>query len=219
MFFKVFKDVARPQWFAIIDTLKRSTGLAVPELAEALEMSYMGVKKHCDELEKRGYLDTWRKAKEVGRPEKIYRLTKKADQIFPGVGDDFIVALLDATEANFGTVAAEKILFGYFQERTAKLTKRADAKSILDRATLLAKLRNEEGYFSECQYEASEGLKIVEYHNPLQVLFDRYESLVRMEESLFEKVLGAPVSRSEERTPGKRGGEGLRRITFTVATL
>ena len=67
MFFRTLRDLAKPQIVAIFDALKRSDGLAVGDLAAALDMSYMGVKQYCVELEKRGYLDTWRRAKETGR--------------------------------------------------------------------------------------------------------------------------------------------------------
>ena len=81
-FFKLLRDIARPQWLDIMRHLKRSSGLSVNELAGKLGMSYMGVKQHCVELEKRGYLDTWRRPKAIGRPEKVYRLTEKADPLF-----------------------------------------------------------------------------------------------------------------------------------------
>ena len=82
MFSQVINDVAKPQWLEIIKNLKRSTGMSVNELAAALGMSYMGVKQHCVELQKKGYLDTWRRPKEVGRPEKVYRLTEKRGRFF-----------------------------------------------------------------------------------------------------------------------------------------
>ena len=55
MFFKVLRDIAKPQWFDIISRLKKSTGLSVAELSESIGMSYMGIKQHCVELNKRGY--------------------------------------------------------------------------------------------------------------------------------------------------------------------
>ena len=94
MFFKALRDIAKPQWFDIINCLKRSTGMSVAELSSALGMSYMGIKQHCVELDKRGYLDTWRRPKAVGRPEKVYRLTSKAEPLFPQVGNEFSIILL-----------------------------------------------------------------------------------------------------------------------------
>ena len=63
MFLKTLRDIARPQVVAIFDAIKRSDGLSVTEIARELKMSYMGIKQHCLDLEKKGYLDTWRRAK------------------------------------------------------------------------------------------------------------------------------------------------------------
>lgn len=212
MFLKNLRDIARPQWFRIIIAIKRSTGLSVPELAKELKMSYMGIKKHCVALEKLKYLDTWRRPKEVGRPEKLYRLTEKANALFPGVGDDLTLSLL-ASADQIDPNAAEKLLFGYFQQRTESYLKKAKGQSIADRAASLAKLREQDGYLSECRYNREGGLQIVEYHNPLQAIFDKYPTVERMEEHLFEKVLSAGVSRTVEQA------SGLRRFVYAIRTL
>ena len=59
MFLKILRDIAKPQWFEIIIHLKQSTGMSVAELSKALGMSYMGIKQHCVELEKRVQLEYW----------------------------------------------------------------------------------------------------------------------------------------------------------------
>ena len=80
---KRISEVGRSQRMRIIETLKKTQGLSVNELGERLKLSYMGVKQHCDELERHGYVDTWRRPKPVGRPEMVYRLTPKAQVFFP----------------------------------------------------------------------------------------------------------------------------------------
>lgn len=209
MFSKTLREIARPHWFPILDAVKRSTGLSVPELAKHLKMSYMGVKKHCIALEKLGYLDTWRRPKQVGRPEKLYRLTEKANSLYPQIGNEVILALLDAatqTDANAG----EKLLFAYFGKQAESLSKRVKGQSVEDRAASLAKIRDQSGHVSECHHDRETGLQIVEYHHPLQELFDRYPTLDRMEEQMFEKVLHAPVERSLEKV------SGLRKLVFRI---
>ncbi|MEM7396649.1 MAG: MarR family transcriptional regulator, partial [Verrucomicrobiota bacterium] len=67
MLLSELRKISRPHWLEILIHVKRSTGLSVSELAKALRMSYMGVKQHCQDLEKKGFLDTWRRPKEVGR--------------------------------------------------------------------------------------------------------------------------------------------------------
>ena len=78
----------------IVQRLKHSTGMTVTELCTAMKMSYMGVKQHCVELEKAGFLDTWRRPKAAGRPEKLYRLTAKADALFLNCGPPLTLDLL-----------------------------------------------------------------------------------------------------------------------------
>ena len=214
MFFKAFRDVARPHWFDIVNTLKRSTGMSVGELSKALKMSYMGIKQHCVELHKRGYLDTWRRPGVKGRPEMEYRLTEKAAPLFPQIGDDLILQVFGTTETLFGSNIPEKLMFGWFQEETSKYQKTLRSKkSLSEKATAFARLRDKAGYLSECQYDSENGLRIVEYHNPLQSLFDKYESLTRMEETMFERVLGTSVTRTVTKA------SGLRRTVFDIETL
>ena len=74
---KRISEVGRSQRMRIVDALKKTQGLSVNELGERLKLSYMGVKQHCDELERNGFVDTWRRPKPIGRPEMIYRLTAK----------------------------------------------------------------------------------------------------------------------------------------------
>ncbi|MCB1232044.1 MAG: hypothetical protein KDN19_17375 [Verrucomicrobiae bacterium] len=212
MFLKTFRDLCRPHWFDIIILVKRSTGLSVPELAKDLKMSYMGVKKHCVALEKLGYLDTWRRPKVVGRPEKLYRLTEKADLVFPGIGDEVTLALLDAAN-QLESNAAEKLLYAFFQKQTEKYGKKVKGNSVADRATSLAKWRDQEGYISSCVYDREEGLHIVECHNPLQPIFDRYPTVERMEEQMFERLLNSSIERSVIKV------SGLRRVVYQIHTL
>ncbi len=213
MFTKVLQDISRPQWFEIIRHLKQSQGLAVGELAEKLGMSYMGVKQHCVSLQKKGYLDTWRRAKAIGRPEKIYRLTDKADPIFPEGGNELTLGILEGVAKVYGPSAPDKLLFNYFQAKADAYLAKIKGDAVAEKATALAKLRFQEGYLSDCTYIRGEGLKISEFHHPLASVLAAYPSVVRMEEGMFERVLGTKVKREEEHAAG------LTKTTFLIDSL
>ncbi|MDF1657112.1 MAG: winged helix-turn-helix transcriptional regulator [Verrucomicrobiales bacterium] len=200
-YLKILKNVLKPHWFEIIRLIKCSPGLSVGELSEKLEMSYMGVKKHCLALEKLGYLDTWRRPKVVGRPEKSYRVTEKLGPLFPGIGNDVSLAILDAA-TQLEPNAAEKLLFAFFREQTGTLVAKVSGESVQGRAERLAAARAAQGYFSICEYSDEEGLRIEEFHNPLQPLFEKYPTLARMEVQMFEKLLRARVVRSSSKVSG-----------------
>lgn len=200
-YFSILKNFSKPHWFDIIRLIKCSDGLSVGELSEELGMSYMGIKKHCLAMQKLGYLDTWRRPKEVGRPEKTYRLTRKLDPLFPAISDDVSLSILEAA-TQLDPNAAEKLLFHFFREQTKVLAKTVVGDSVQERAERLAAERTKRGYFSFCRYSEEDGLYLEEFHNPLRSLFEKYATLDRMEIQMFEKLLGAHVEKSRAEVSG-----------------
>jgi predicted ArsR family transcriptional regulator len=213
MFLKSVRDIAKPQHFAIIELLKRSTGMPVAELGRALKMSYMGVKQHCLDLEKKGWLDTWRRPVPNGRPEKLYRLTAKAQALYPEAGNEMTLELLKSIQDIYGTSAPEKLLFSYFGRKTEAYLKKIKGGSIAERTTAFAKLRNLEGYCSEAGFDPAVGLKITEYHCPLKEIAAVFPSVKRMEEQMFNRVLMTTVHRHEEKA------SGLTKYVFVIPTV
>ena len=80
---RLLAEIGRTQRLEILNTLKRTEGLSVNELVAKMKMSYMGIKQHCLTLERDGYLDTWRRPQKMGRPEMVYRLTRRTHDLFP----------------------------------------------------------------------------------------------------------------------------------------
>jgi len=216
MFPQVFQDIAKPSYIGIIGELKRSGGLSVPELSKLLEMSYMGVKQHCVKLEEMGYIKAWRVPRvKVGRPQKLYQLTKKSDPLFPSGGVDLVMALLDGVQANFGATAPEKLLYHYFEtQRDVWLGAVRSGKSLVEKATRFADIRTKSGHFCHCHYSAGEGFYIEEYHHPLHEIFKRYPSLVMVETRMIEQALGTQVNRED-----RRGSQGVKCTIYRIGTL
>ena len=213
MFLKTIRAIARPQHFAIIDRLKRSTGLAVGDLAKAMNLSYMGVKTHCVELEKKGLLDTWRTPQATGRPEKVYRLTPMAASLYPDGGNELSLELLHCVQETYGSGAPDKLLFSYFAKKTAAYLKKVKGTSIAERAASLARLRDQDGHCAELRYDPAGGLQIVEFHCPLRVIAAAFPSVRRMEEQMFNRILHTTVEWKEERA------SGLTRYVFSIPTV
>lgn len=213
MFLKSVRDIAKPQQFAIIDLLKKSTGMPVAEMGRALGMSYMGIKQHCTELERKGWLDTWRRPVPNGRPEKLYRLTEKASSFYPESGNEMTLEILQSIAEIYGGSAPDKLLFNYFGKKTEGYLRKIKSGSTAERATAFAKLRNMEGHCAEVEYDAGTGFRITEYHSPLKDIAAVYPSVRRMEEQMFNKVLMTSVQRLEERT------SGLTKFVFLIPTV
>jgi predicted ArsR family transcriptional regulator len=215
MLLPVFQDLIKPQWRVVLEELKLSGGMPVADLARKAGGSYMAVKAHCEELTKAGYLVRTRLPRtEVGRPEIFYSLAAKSDALFPQAGTEFTLELLDEVRRMYGDTAPEKILFQHFQNRFENLAKVLDKlESIGAKTVKLAALRQKDGCASECRNEAGQPLRIIEHHNPLQRVFDRYPRAAAMEQRMIEQLLGTRVARREH--PG--GREGMPRIVFEIS--
>jgi predicted ArsR family transcriptional regulator len=197
---KRISEVGRSQRLRIIHSLKKTQGLSVNELGERLKLSYMGVKQHCEELERQGYVDTWRRPKAVGRPEMIYRLTPKAQTFFPQGTNATTIELLHAATRLYGHAAAEKLLYSVFAAKTEEYGRKVRGKTVLELAEALAKTREQEGYLSEIS--TSEGIAIVEYHSPIMDLLEAFPLVRRLEREMFERVLGVRIEREEKVASG-----------------
>ncbi len=211
MVLSLLKDIARPHVVDLIMLLKHGTGMSVNELAAALRMSYMGVKQHCLLLEKKGYLDTWRRPKPGGgRPEKMYRLTRKMDGLFSTEAGDIANEMLVAAQIAVGQKVIEPMLRSIFDQKTERYRSQLKGRTLLERAQAMAKLRMADGCLSYCEFDAHLGLRLVEYHSPLTTLLERHSVALDLEVQMIERVLRCVVERlgSEE--------EAIQRTVFRL---
>lgn len=200
---QLLAEIGRTQRLEILNTLKRTRGLSVNELVAKMKMSYMGIKQHCLTLERDGYLDTWRRPQKMGRPEMVYRLTRRTHDLFPCDSNEMTLQLLKSTLEIYGPNAAEKLLYSVFERKTAALKAKVKGETVADRAKWLAKQRESEGFMSQFITDDKEGgPQILECHSPIMNLLDEYPIIGRLEQDLVEAILGVPVRREETRTSG-----------------
>lgn len=200
---QLISEIGRTQRLEILNTLKRTKGMSVNELVAKMGMSYMGIKQHCLTLERDGYLDTWRRPQKMGRPEMVYRLTKRTHDLFPCDSNDFTLEVLQSVTEVYGPNAAEKLLFNVFERKTARLKGECKGETVTDRAKWLVEQREKEGFMSEfVSSEKEGGPQILECHSPIMNLLDKYPVIARFEEDLVSGVLGTKVRREESRVSG-----------------
>ncbi|MBA2433405.1 MAG: transcriptional regulator [Chthoniobacterales bacterium] len=200
---QLLSEIGRTQRLEILNTLKRTRGLSVNELVAKMKMSYMGIKQHCLTLERDGYLDTWRRPQKMGRPEMVYRLTRRTHDLFPCDSNEMTLELLKSVQEIYGTNAPEKLLFNLFERKTVAMKERVKGATVADRAKWMVKEREKEGFMSQFITDEKEGgPQILECHSPIMNLLDEYPIIGRLEQDLCEAVLGAPVRREETRTSG-----------------
>jgi len=194
-------EIGRTQRLEIVNALKRSRGLSVNELVDRMRMSYMGIKQHCLTLQRDGYLDTWRRPQKMGRPEMVYRLTRRTQDLFQADSNRFTLELLDSVQGIYGPNAPEKLLYNLFERKCASLKEKVKGATVAERAKSLAKIRDTEGYMSQFTIDDG-GPQILECHTPLQNVLDKYPIIGRLEQEMFEQLLGTRVRRQETRNSG-----------------
>ncbi|MDQ6809113.1 MAG: transcriptional regulator [Verrucomicrobiota bacterium] len=200
---QLLSEIGRTQRLEILNMLKRTKGLSVNELVAKMKMSYMGIKQHCLTLERDGYLDTWRRPQKMGRPEMVYRLTRRSHDLYPCDSNDFTLELLKSIGEIHGANAPEKLLFSVFERKSAALKERCVGDTVRDRAKWLAQEREKEGFMSQyMEDEKDGGPQIMECHSPIMNLLDQYPTIARFEQDLVSNVLGVPVRREESRVSG-----------------
>lgn len=200
---QLLAEIGRTQRLEILNTLKRTRGLSVNQLVARMHMSYMGIKQHCLTLERDGYLDTWRRPQKMGRPEMVYRLTRRSHGLFQADSNAFTLELLQSIEDIHGPSAPDKLFYNMFERKTEQLRERVKGDTVEQRAKALAALRDEEGYMSQFVVEPNEGgPQILECHSPIMNLVEKYKSIGKLEQDMFEKLLGVPVRREETWTSG-----------------
>jgi predicted ArsR family transcriptional regulator len=205
---RLLVEIGRSQRVVIVHELKRSQGLPVKELAKRLKMSYMGIKQHCLDLERDGYLDTWRNPRPVGRPEMLYRLTRKADELFPTESNALSLQLLETAKQLFGPTAPGKMLFLYFRRKTEDYLSKVRGDDPESRAKWWARTREREGCMATL--ETDPGLVVVERHSPIMDLLTAYPETGKLEQDLVAKVVGRPVRRET------RNASGLYECRFVI---
>jgi len=198
---KLIAEIGKSQRLQILNKLKRTQGLSVTELAEKIGMSYMGIKQHCIELQKGGYLDTWRRPKPVGRPEMLYRLTQRAHELFPVASNEMTIGLLESALKLFGPTAAEKLLLNVFQHKADRYIAKLKGDTVEAKVASFVKLRDQEGHMAEMEKE-EKGFRIVEHHSPILDLLRAFPIVARLESEMFQRVLKVQVHRDEQAISG-----------------
>jgi predicted ArsR family transcriptional regulator len=134
----------------ILLLLKKKGLLSIEELSSQLGITPMGIRQHLLSLERKGLVEYVSKRYGIGRPVFIYRLTERADELFPKAYHEFIISAFKDIEENESRGKIEDI-FRWRKERLLKEYKEAlsDKKSLHDRVYGVKGILESKGYLVE----------------------------------------------------------------------
>jgi len=179
---------------AILEILKRQGPSDASALAEELEVSAMAVRQHLYALQEEKLVDHITEPRPVGRPAKLWRVTREADRFFPDGHSDLAADLIGAMKEAFGDKGVAQLLAVRSRDQIAAYRKRIDGNASLKaRLTALAEIRTEEGYMAAVTQEGKGRYLFVESHCPICVAATSCTGLCAQELQVFRAVLGPDI--------------------------
>jgi predicted ArsR family transcriptional regulator len=179
---------------AIVKLLKTEGALGSAQLAERLGLTAMAVRLHLYALQSEGLVNAEDRPVPVGRPAKLWRLTREADRHFPEAYAELSVALIGAMQETFGAKGLERVLASRCRSQRDEYAKRIKpADSLKRKLAELARVRTEEGYMAEVRPEEGGGFLLVESHCPICAAANACQGFCSTELDLFRSVLGPGV--------------------------
>ncbi len=130
----------------------------------------------------------------------VYRLTMRANELFPQTSNAMTIELLHVAQSLYGPAAAEKLLFTVFQRKAERYAAKMRGDSVPARAKFLAKIRDAEGYMSNFREEGQP--RIVECHTPLLDLLQEFPIVERLETDMIQRLLNTTVRREKKIVSG-----------------
>ena len=195
---------------SIVCELRARGSVSADELAEALGVTKQCVRKHLDVLEREGYVEHAAARGERGRPAHVFRLTPKAEELFPKRYDLFARSLLRQIGEVWGERGLNTIFCGCASEMVAELRPRLDGLSFDARVRRLTELLRESGYEAEAERLGDGSYMLTEWNCPQAELAREYRQLCDQELTVYRELLATEVFR-ESRIAG-----GASRCSYRV---
>jgi predicted ArsR family transcriptional regulator len=179
----------------ILLLIKKMGPMSIDSLGKELNITSMGIRQHLLSLERKGLIEYVTKRQGIGRPAFLYKLTGKADDLFPKSYDSFVLNLLKDVEKHDG---ADKVgeIFKWHKNRLLKDAKEAiaDKKSLHDKVVSFRDFLESGGHITELISENGRyTLKV--FNCPIYRIAMDYKAACQFDLLLFRDLFGKEVVR------------------------
>ncbi len=182
---------------AILLYLKRQGELTVAELCKLLGITSMAVRRHLSHLQAEGLLEARMVRQSRGRPNYKYKLTAKAEGLFPSATASLAEDLLEAVLETQGHQGVMDLLSHRNRKRIDELSKRVGGKSLKERVAEVSRIFSEDGYMTEWEELPDGKFIIYQKHCAVHDLANKFRQVCAMEPNLIESLLGVKVTREK----------------------
>ncbi|OBP13409.1 hypothetical protein A5320_19080 [Rheinheimera sp. SA_1] len=194
----------------ILQLLKTKGQQTSQQLADLLQLTMMGARKHLLNLAEQGLVVAGTDHPEAatgssrGRPQQYWRLTKAGHQYFPDRHADVSLQLIDGVRQLFGATGLEQLIVQREQQQQLHyLQKLSNFGDLAAKVQQLAEIRRQEGYLAEAYLLENSLLDgswvLVEHHCPICAAATLCQNFCRSELTLFRACVEglATVERTE----------------------
>ncbi|HAX24343.1 MAG TPA: transcriptional regulator [Thermomicrobiales bacterium] len=181
----------------ILNVLKRSDGLTADQLAGQLGITSMAVRKHIAALESEELIDSSISRRPIGRPARVYRLSKQSDSLFPRRYDTMAVDLLIDLAAMDGPGKLD-LLFNRRADRTFEYLEQrlSSARTLGERVKALAEGMDDLGYLADWKQVGPGTYLVNQYNCAIQRVASAFPQVCYYELETYRRLLDADVQRS-----------------------
>ncbi|HEY9719556.1 MAG TPA: metalloregulator ArsR/SmtB family transcription factor [Trichormus sp.] len=182
---------------ALLLHIKRGGEVTVGDLCKILGITSMAVRRHLTALQSDGLIESRIVRQSRGRPTFMYKLTDKAETLFPSGFQNLAIDLLDLVYEQSGHKGVMELLNRRNERLAKRLRVRVENKTPRERVEEVSKIFTEFGYMTEWQPLPDGNFIIYQRHCAVHDLANQYRQLCVLEPRLMENLLGMKVTRQQ----------------------
>jgi predicted ArsR family transcriptional regulator len=191
----------------ILFLLKTRGPSTAQQLAEQLQLTSMGVRRHLESGQEKGLLHTEDRADKVGRPARYWLLSEAGHARFPDRHSELTVQLIAQVRTLFGEAGLDKLIAAREEVSEASYaTLLAGGKTLAKKIARLVEARDAEGYMAQMEQQDDGSFLLIENHCPICAAAAECQGFCRSELDVFRRTLGpeSAVERVEHALTGAR---------------
>jgi len=185
----------------VLSLLKRRGQATAKEIAGALGVTGMAVRKHLSVLSAAGLVTYETEHRPRGRPVRVYRLTREGHEVFPKNYDRLALAVLEEVARQEGPKRLTSLVRAYHKHLRQQAQERLQGLDFSRRVQEVAALLDENGHMAEFRPHP-EGYVILEHNCTISRVSQRFPECCQAELALLRDLLKAPVERLNDQADG-----------------